>query len=88
MSTYPATPEHDKIAAKRVEHAAVVEFLNWCEENDIVLHKASPEQPSEYRVAWDLVRSTVAIAGYLGVDPVALETEKRAILDYLREAMK
>lgn len=80
-----ATPEHDKMAARRDEHEVVVGFLTWCEEAGVSLRRVAEFQPSPNRVvAYEEIRPDVAIAQWLDVDPLALEQEKRAILDSLR----
>lgn len=77
MSQYP---EHKKLAAIRDQSQAIGEFIDtFLEEKGIVL---AWRNSSEERL---MPRLVDLLAEYFGIDPVKLETEKRAMLDELRK---
>lgn len=74
MSKYP---EHDKLRAVKMEHAAVSAFLEWCEEYHLGLIDARTGNE---------VHPSAALSDYFGIDRHAFSAEKDAMLDELREA--
>ncbi|MDB5243627.1 MAG: hypothetical protein JWP57_4252 [Spirosoma sp.] len=68
----PKYPEHEKLAARKAEHDAVTEFIEFA---------------TDSREAWNLLdsyRIPELMALYFKVDPKKLEQEKRAMLAELR----
>jgi hypothetical protein len=82
----PEYPEHEKLAKVRDKSQAIGEFLEWASEKGwhLAYYPEDPNYDAEMR--W--VRETVhqILAKYFGIDLKRLEDEKRAMLEWIREA--
>lgn len=76
---FPATPEHDKLKARKGEHEAVVSFLNWTEEQGL-------QVVSEIHDGWSITthRPRDLVARYFDVDATKYERENQAVLEWAR----
>lgn len=89
MSNYPA---HEKLAAAKERHEAVVEFLQWLEGRltqfglvALCHEQAQQFGDDEYEPLSDLMLSKL-LGEWLGVSYEALQDEKEQMLDELRKA--
>ena len=86
MSTYP---EHDKMSKIADKSQAIGEFMEWLEqEKNLTLCKPIPEgeeAAGQYWPAYTPIQNL--LAEFFDIDPVALEREKRAMLDEMRKAL-
>lgn len=81
MSDYP---EHDKLkAAREAGSEQIGEFLEWLLERYTL---AFLDERNDERLVPSYLPITTLLAQYFGVDLVALEHEKRAMLDEVRAA--
>lgn len=76
MSEYP---ECDKLAKVAEDSNKIGQFLDWCEENDIVLCTYTELHPSPLQT-----RREELMAKYYEIDLNKVETERRAILESCR----
>lgn len=83
MSKYP---EHDKlrIAKKQFGTQHIGEFIDWLEEQGIVLCEASGYEFQPWQQISE--RTEDLLARYAEIDLAVIEQEKRAMLDELRQA--
>ena len=81
MSKYPDCPETDKLVAVSKDSQKIGVFLDWLQENEIVL--------ARYCERDDLhpLRQTIEslLAEYFEIDLNKVEKEKRAIIKHLQE---
>lgn len=75
-------PEHEKLQALKGANQTVGEFLEWLEEDNVILSKWGEGDAlfPIYKSKEDL------IAGFFGIDQNKLEAEKRQMLEALRSA--
>lgn len=76
----PEYPEHEKLAALDGANNTVGRFLEWLEEEGIVLCKWHDDDKihPHYETKEDM------IARHFDIDPNKLESEKQAMLDSIR----
>lgn len=80
MSERPATPECDKALAVRDRSNAISEFLEWLDARGVCLARYQGEHL--YSVNGSRER---LLAEHFGIDLDAMEREKRAILDTMKQ---
>lgn len=88
MSTTETTtapyPEHERMAAVADTSQAIGEFLEWLEEQGLVICEPSPLATMPLVPAHRQI--TDLLADYHGIDLTLIEAEKRAMIAALRAA--
>lgn len=70
-------PECEKLAALRNERSTICDFLEWLGERGMFLCRYE----NDSQLPWPISASADELAmKYLGIDPVKLEQERRAML--------
>jgi hypothetical protein len=78
------TPQCDRLHALRSERDTVMEFLDWLQEQGIQLGRYDHNYyDGGLMVAVNRTHEQV-VMDFLEIDPVALENERRALLESLR----
>jgi hypothetical protein len=86
MSDYP---EHDKLIANKARAEAAGEFYDWLTSRGIQLVRWLPRQPgSSCEDAVSVGPISDLIGGWLEIDPMELEREKRLMLVRIRNGEK
>jgi hypothetical protein len=81
--------QHERLAAVNSESLAISEFLEWLEAEGISLSRPDPKVTRDG--CWHLPiteRHDSLLARFFGIDPVALENERRAMLADMRASAK
>lgn len=88
-------PEHEKLKALDGKNETIGEFIEWLQGSGFQICHIPPEPedgweedvPASYKENYQPSRFPVSawIAKFFDIDPEKLESEKRAILDTLRE---
>lgn len=82
----PTYPEHEKMLTLEAERMAVGAFLEWLDEQGIVLAQHTDE-PGYTRLLMPLHQPiAVTMAQHFGIDLQVIEDEKRAMLASIRAA--
>jgi hypothetical protein len=85
-------PEHQKLKAIQERSQAIGEFIEWLPQSKKKIHLAVyPEDDSEvpeYCLLAAHVDINELLAEFYGINLKKIETEKRAMLDEMREANK
>ena len=92
MGNYPL---HEKLAARREEHKAICEFLEWLDQHDqyrmTIDIKGDPDpdipfesEESMWRRMYGLGSIRDLIAAFFGIDPREFEKERQRMLDEFR----
>jgi UV DNA damage repair endonuclease len=77
---YPPTPAIDHLREVQPQTQTIGEFLEWCDEHGVRLVRWTDDRIP-------LIQQTdTVIAAWAEVDLKAVEAEKRAILEWVREA--
>lgn len=88
-------PQHQKLAARRDEHKAIVRFLNWIDQSETYrirvdqMQDPNPDIPFEtdeqrWRQLSHISAFNDLIADFFEIDRTAFEQEKMAMLDEMR----
>jgi len=84
MSTYPPTPELDRMLGKKDQSQPAGEFLEWVVSQGWVL--CSWQSGLEVDGYWPVGKSIEQLlADWLGIDLATVEAERRAVLEHVRE---
>lgn len=76
------TPMCDRLAASSAEREAILRFLDWCGERNLVLAELTDSGRSSLIYPGP---GTDIVFRYLGIDVAELDRERRALLDASRE---
>lgn len=79
--TYPL---HDKLVQHKAHVEAVSEFLDFLEAQNLHIAKYSGEAGYEQLYTYPMSKGNL-IGMFLGIDPIALEAEKRQMLEALKK---
>ena len=75
--------EHEKLNALDGKNGVVGRFLEWLDEEDISLMTYHEEEAYEGYIPLRMSKTSI-IAKHFGIDENALEAEKQALLDEVR----
>ena len=76
-------PEHDKMTKRIDENEAISNFVEWLESNGFFICSTDSESVGGCAY-WPVSSMDKTIAAFFGVDPIAFEKEKRAMLAEIR----
>ncbi len=83
MSEQTPTPECDRLAAIRGESVAILNFLEWCDNEGIELACRMGNHDTLVPIS---KRHESVVMDSFGIDQNKLEEERRAMLDELRRS--
>jgi hypothetical protein len=87
MRPQPPCPECEKLAAVSEESNKIGDFIDWLNEIDIVLCKFDEDSERFYSIHQMHSQGiNTLLAQYYGIDLDKVERERRALLDWIREA--
>lgn len=76
---YPPTPELDKLLDKTTAFNAIMQFLDYLDDEDIVLRRFSEDTGLTY-----VERKANLPYEFFDIDPKEVEKERQAILEFLQ----
>lgn len=79
---YPATPECNRMLEIRERSQAIGEFLEWLNEENIILCNYPVEGSDLYHPASQ--NTHILLHKFFNLDPDVIEAEKRAVLEHVR----
>lgn len=79
-------PQHEKLRAIRDQSQTIYDFLEWGQEQGWHLAEWDTTRKVDDRMMPIQPRTDQVLAKYFGIDLMALEAEKRAMLDEMRAA--
>lgn len=78
----PETPTLDRLAAEDARRSAAHEFLDWLHAKGYHLGRYTPSG----RLGPAFTKDDLLVLQWLGIDPAAVERERRALLSAAQEA--
>ncbi len=78
-------PEHEKLKKAEIECRAIGGFLDWMDEQDIVIAEYGDDKHNNGNLYLLYTPKATMIARFIGIDEGKLEAEKRAMLESFRE---
>lgn len=81
----PKTPELERLSVVAAESNKIGEFLDWLEHKKGIVY-ATYNEDDELQSAY--IDKNKKLAEFFGIDLDKVESERRALLDYVREINK